>query len=74
MNFVEGVEQSLLNFGVGKKATKEGGVGIFMLCGIATTVILFGWVKQLTDSRGMRPYTAVLRFPQAYGIQVCYCT
>jgi len=68
--FVDGLNQSLLNFGVGRNATKEGGVGIFMLCGIATTVILFGWVKQIADTRGLKPYTAILRFPQAYGIQL----
>ena len=59
----------LRDFGFGRTSVWEGGVGLFILGGMALTALVVNWVLGVNFNK-MRSYQAFVEFPFACGIQV----
>ncbi|CAL5224181.1 g6821 [Coccomyxa viridis] len=69
-NFVTRVIKPLQDFGFGKMAFMEGGVGLFIFAGIGLTIVLTSWARGGQLGRRGKGYQCVLEFPLACGIGV----
>ena len=58
------------DFGFGRKSIWEGGVGIFLVAGVAVGGALVAWTRGGAMSASRTSYTANFSFPAACGIQI----
>ncbi|CAK0785439.1 hypothetical protein CVIRNUC_008648 [Coccomyxa viridis] len=68
--FVSRVIKPLQDFGFGKMAFMEGGVGLFVFAGIGLAIVLTSWARGGQLGRRGKGYQCVLEFPLACGIGV----
>lgn len=66
--FVQKLTKSIRDFGLGKKALLEGGVGMFVFAGIGVTITLVSWARGGSLFSKNRGYNCILEFPSACGI------
>mmetsp|Transcript_15027 Transcript_15027/g.45378 ORF Transcript_15027/g.45378 Transcript_15027/m.45378 type:complete len:407 (-) Transcript_15027:771-1991(-) len=66
--FVQKLTKSIRDFGLGKKALFEGGVGAFAFGGIGIAIMLITWSRGGSLFRRDRGYNVILEFPSACGI------
>ncbi|KAH7678082.1 Mce/MlaD domain-containing protein [Dioscorea alata] len=60
--------QPLGDFGFGRRSVWEGGVGLFMVSGIALFALMIVWLRGYYFKSQFRKYQAVFEFSQAAGI------
>ncbi|PKA63153.1 Protein trigalactosyldiacylglycerol 2, chloroplastic [Apostasia shenzhenica] len=62
--------QPLSNFGFGQRSIWEGGVGLFIVSGVALTALTLAWLRGFYVRSGLQKYQVVFEFAQACGICV----
>lgn len=68
--FVNRLTKPLQDFGFGRTRLWEGGVGLFMITGVALSFVIWGWIQGLLNFARKNSYQAFIEFPVACGIQV----
>jgi hypothetical protein len=68
--FVSRLVKPLQDFGFGRTRLWEGGVGLFMITGVALSFVIWGWIQGLLSFARKNSYQAFIEFPVACGIQV----
>ena len=68
--FLRRLVKPLQDFGFGRTRLWEGGVGLFIISGVAVTFIIWGWIQGLLSFARKNSYQAFIEFPVACGIQV----
>lgn len=62
--------QPLSNFGFGQRSIWEGGVGLFVVSGVALVAVSLAWLRGFHLRSQLRKYQAVFEFSQACGLCV----
>lgn len=70
LTLVRRLVKPLQDFGFGRTRLWEGGVGLFIISGVALTFIIWGWIQGLLSFARKNSYQAFIEFPVACGIQV----
>jgi hypothetical protein len=68
--FVNRLTKPLQDFGFGRTRLWEGGVGLFIITGVALSFVIWGWIQGLLNFARKNSYQAFIEFPVACGIQV----